>query len=247
MITTQSDFRAAILDPNKAPPEGVINPDGAKATKRFDVYRNNVAVSLTDALEMAFPVVHKLVGSDFFRAMSGVYLRAHPPKSPLMMFYGDTMPDFLAGFGPAQSVPYLPDIARLELALRHSYHAADAAPVAPDALGQLPPDTLPHVTFAFAPSVALIPSRYPLRDIWWANTHGSDGGKITQSAQAVLIARPEFDPTVDALTPEQAAVLSALIASEPLGDALRHGGTGFDLGPLLGLLLSRHAITSLKT
>lgn len=244
MITTQSDFRAALLDPQQPPPEGVRNPDGAQATKRFDVYRNNVAVSLTDALEAAFPVVHKLVGTDFFRAMAGVYLRAHPPKSPLMMFYGEDMPDFLAGFGPAQSVPYLADVARLELALRHSYHAADAAPVSPDALGQLPPDTLPHVTFTFAPSVRIIPSTYPLRDIWWSNTHGGD---ITQGPQAALITRPEFDPTVDAMTPEQAAVAQALMSADPLGHAVRHGGAGFDLGPLLGLLLARNAITSLKT
>ncbi len=244
MITTQTDFRTALLDPNSPPPEGVRNPDGVQATKRFDVYRNNVAVSLTEALETAFPVVRKLVGDDFFRAMAGVYLRAHPPTSPVMMFYGEEMPAFLAGFGPAQSVPYLPDVAALELALRHSYHAADAAPVAPDALGQLAPDTLPHVTFAFAPAVRIIPSRFPLHSIWWANTHG---GKNTQNAEPALVTRPEFDPQVDVLTPEQAAVCTALMGGEPLGQALRHGGADFDLGPLLGLLLARGAITSLKT
>ena len=244
MITTQTEFRAALLDPASPPPKGVRNPDGEQATKRFDVYRNNVAVSLTDALVTAFPVVHKLVGDEFFRAVAGVYLRAHPPKSPVMMFYGDEMPSFLAGFGPAQSVPYLPDVARLELAIRHSYHAADAAPVAPDALGQLPPDSLPHVTFEFAPSVVLIPSRYPLHGIWHANTHG---GEIPKAAQPTLVTRPEFDPQTDPLTPEQASVFTALKSKEPLGKALQHGGVGFDIGPLLGLLLSRNAITSLKT
>jgi hypothetical protein len=244
MITTQTEFRAALLDPASPPPEGLRNPDGVQATKRFDVYRNNVAVSLTEALGTAFPVVAKLVGPDFFNAMAGVYLRAHPPTSPVMMFYGDDMPDFLAGFGPAQSVPYLPDVARLELALRHSYHAADAAPVAPDALAQLAPDTLPHVTFTFSPSVFVIPSKYPLHSIWWANTHGGETAKMAQPA---LITRPEFDPAVDALSAEQAAVTHALMAGEPLGVALRQGGAGFDIGPLLGLLLARNALVSLNT
>lgn len=244
MITTQSAFRAALLDPSSPPPEGLRNPDGAQATKRFDVYRNNVAVSLTEALETAFPVVRKLVGNDFFRAMAGVYLRAHPPTSPVMMFYGAEMPAFLAGFGPAQSVPYLPDVARLELALRHSYHAADSAPVAPDALGQIEPDDLPGVVFGFAPSVHLIPSTYPLHSIWWANTHG---GQNNPHAEPTLVTRPELDPQLDALTQPQAAVIGALMAGEPLGVALRHGGAGFDLGPLLGLLLGRNAVTSLTT
>jgi len=242
MITTQTAFRTAILDPASPPPNGVTNPDDVQATKRFDVYRNNVAVSLTDALETAFPVVHKLVGLEFFRAMAGIYLRAHPPKSPVMMFYGDDMPDFLTGFAPARSVPYLPDVARLELALRHSYHAADATPIAPNALAQIAPDMLPNITFSFAPSVFVIPSRYPLQSIWASNTHGTD---VMKGAQPTLITRPDFDPQVDALTPENSNVLTALIAGETLGNALRHGGTGFDFGPLLGLLLARNALTSI--
>lgn len=244
MITTQSDFRAALLDPARAAPDGLTNPDGVPATKRFDVYRNNVAVSLIDALEVAFPVVDKLVGNQFFRAMAGVYLRAHPPKSPVMMFYGDDMPDFITAFPPAATVPYLADVARLELALRHSYHAADAAPIAPDALAQIPPDTLPQVTFTFAPCVHLIASRFPLAGIWHANTGGGD---IVDTGQPTLVTRPEFDPQVDALTPEQAAVTTALMSGTPLGDALRAGGTGFDLGPLLGLLLTRNALISINT
>lgn len=244
MITTQSDFRAALLDPSSPVPDGMQNPDGVPATKRFDVYRNNVAVSLTDALETAFPVVHKLVGTDFFRAMAGVYLRAFPPTSPVMMFYGDQMPEFLAGFGPAQSVPYLADMARVELALRHSYHAADARPIDPDALSKIAPDTLPNVTFGFAPAVHLIMSKYPLHSIWWANTHG---GETAKTAQATLITRPEFDPSVDVLTPAQAAVLAAMIAGVPLGTALQKGGAGFDFGQLLGLLLSRNALISINT
>jgi hypothetical protein len=244
VITTQSALRAALLDPTSPPPTGLCNPDGAQATKRFNVYRNNVTVSLTDALEAAFPVVAKLVRTDFFRAMAGVYLRAHPPESPVLMFYGDDMPDFLAGFAPAQTVPYLPDVARLELALRHSYHAADAPPIAKDALVQIAPDTLSNVTFTFASSVDLIASPYPLQSIWLANT---TGGEIGEVAQPCLVTRPEFDPTVDALTPQQAAVCRALIDAEPLGQALRHGGAGFDLGPLLGLLLARNALISLKT
>ena len=244
MITTQTQFRTALLDPSAPAPDGLQNPDGVAATKRFDVYRNNVAVSLSDALETAFPVVRKLVGDDFFRAMASVFLRAHPPTSPMMMFYGAEMPDFLAAFAPAQSVPYLPDVARVELALRHSYHAADATPVAPDALGQIAPDTLPHVKFAFAPAVHVVPSTFPLHSIWWSNTHGGDIAKV---AQSVLITRPEFDPAVDALTPPQAAVLSALMTGETLGESLRHGGAGFDLGPLLGLLLTRNALISIKT
>ena len=48
MIVTQTQFRQSLLDPAQAAPAGLTNPDGAQASKRFDVYRNNVAVSLAE-------------------------------------------------------------------------------------------------------------------------------------------------------------------------------------------------------
>ena len=243
-MTSHTTFRAALLDPTRAVPDGLQNTDGSPATKRFNVYRNNIAVSLTEALEAGFPVIRKLVGDTFFRAMAGVYLRAHPPKSPVMTLYGDVMPDFLAGFAPASSVPYLPDMARLELALRHSYHADDAAPVNPDALAQIAPDALPQVTFSFAPAVHLVASRFPLHSIWQANTQGGD---IAKTPQPTLITRPALDPLADALTLPQAAVTQSLMKGIPLGQAVRQGGSGFDLGPLLALILQRNALISLRT
>jgi hypothetical protein len=92
--------------------------------------------------------------------------------------------------------------------------------------------------------VFLIPSKFPLHSIWWANTHG---GEIAKAAQPALITRPEFDPAVDGLSPEQAAVLTALINGDPIGKAIQNGGAGFDLGPLLGLLLTRNALISINT
>ena len=65
MTVSQTAFRHGLLDPALPAPDGLVNPDGAPATKRFDVYRNNVAVSLSDALESAFPVIRKLVGDNF--------------------------------------------------------------------------------------------------------------------------------------------------------------------------------------
>ncbi len=243
-MSLQSAFRTALLDPESAVPEGVQNPDGRPATKRFNVYRNNVAVSLTEALEAAFPVVRALVGDAFFKAMAGVYLRAHPPSSPLMMFYGETMPDFLTGFAPARSVPYLPDMARLELALRQSYHAADTVPLTPEALSRIAPDDLPRLILSFAPTVRLVSSRYPLCSLWRANT---TGGKPSRMAEPALVTRPEFDPVVDVLSLPQADVLRALMAGETLGSALSHGGEGFDAGALIGLLVQRSALISLNT
>ncbi len=243
---SQAGFTEALLRADAAVPEGLKGPTGAGAGKRFDVYRNNVAVSLTEALETAFPVIEKLVGEEFYKAMAGVFLRQHPPSSPLMMFYGREMPDFLTSFPPVAHLPYLPDVARLELALREAYHAADAQAVDPAALQQVAADDLPDVTLRFAPSARLIPSRFPLHGIWAANTR-PDAPAPGKSAEWTLVTRPDFDPIPDPLTPEAGAFVAALMEGQTLGAAWEAAGEEFDPGPTLGLLLSRKTMTDIVT
>ena len=244
MTFAQAEFQAAILDPDAAVPDGVINPDGAPAQKRFNVYRNNVAVSISDALETAFPVVRKLVGDEFFRAMAGVYLRKHPPKSPLMMFYGDAMPQFLGRFGPAKSIAYLPDIARLELALRHAYHAADAAPVDALALSALAPDALMGAKLRIAPATHTVTSDYPIHAIYRANTQ-TDAPKPVMQPEAVLITRAAFDPEIHAINAAAATCVAALQKGQALGQAIATADKTLDLGAILGLLLAQSAVTDI--
>ncbi len=244
MTVTQAAFKAAMLDPAAAVPAGIVNPDGAAANKRFDVYRNNVAVSLSDALEAAFPVVRKLVGDKFFRAMAGVYLRKHPPNSPLMMFYGDAMPQFLGRFEPTKKIGYLPDIARIELAMRHAYHAADTTPVNAQALGALAPDLLMGAKLRIAPATHTIVSDFPVHAIYLANTR-ADAPKPVMRAEAVVITRAGFDPQLHLINAAAATCIEALKQGQSLGQAIATADETLDLGAVLGLLLAQGAVTEI--
>ena len=243
----QSEFTRAILDPGLPAPAGLTNPDGVAATKRFDVYRNNVAVSLIDALETAFPVIRKLVSEANFKMLAGVYLRRHPPTNPLMMFYGDAMPEFLVGFEPVQKLGYLPDVARLELALRRSYHAADTTAIAPETLQAMPADRLMAARLAFAPSMQLLRSSWPIHGLWRFNME--DGApKPEPCGENVLLTRPQFDPQLTTLAPGGGTFVAALIDGARFGEAL-DGATAqvpeFDLTTTLGVLIAGAAIIRL--
>lgn len=247
-MTRQAAFLTAVLDADRPVPDGLIGPDGAPAGKRFDIYRNNVAVSLTEALEVGFPVVRKLVGEAFFAAMAGVFLRAHPPESPVLALYGDALPDFMESFPPAESVPYLPDVARLELALRRAYHAADAPPFGASALASLPPDRLMAAGLMLAPAVTVVTSRWPIYGIWRANTQ-TNAPQPGQGSETVLIARPEFDPVPTRIGPAEAAFVRAIARGDGLGAATETAAgidSEFDLTSLLGLLLAQKAITAVN-
>ncbi len=246
MTVTQTSFRSALLDAQQDRPLGLSDAEGRPAGRRFDVYRNNVAVSLTDALATGFPTIAKLIGEENFNAIAGIFLRQSPPASPLMMHYGAEFPDFLRDFEPLAHLGYLGDVADLELALRRSYHAADATPIAADALASVSPERLGEVTFTFAPAVSVLSSPWPLHAIWAFNMQ--DGPKPEAVAQDVVILRPEFDPEPHALPPGGLACLQSLLAGDPLGIAAAKATeleASFDLGVVLTLLLSGNALTSL--
>ncbi len=192
-------------------------------------------------------MLRKLLGEANFKVMAGVYLRAHPPASALMMFYGAEMPGFLATFAPVAKLPYLPDVARLELALRESYHAADAPALDPRAFETLPPDRLMAARVSLAPALRLVRSRWPIHAIWRRNME--DGPKPGQAGENVLITRPDYDPVMTTLPPGGGAFMAALIIGQPFGAALDKATEpvpDFDLSAMLGILFAGSAIIELK-
>jgi len=248
MSTDQSSFRAALLDAQAPPPAGLVGPDGAPAGKRFDVYRNNVAVSLTEALEVSFPVVRKLVGDEFFKAMAGVFLRQHPPDSPILMLYGAEFPRFLRGFEPAAGLGYLPDVARLENAIRSSYHAADSTPIEPGRLQALAPEALMRARLGIAPSAMVVRADWPIHGIWRFNTE-ADAPQPRGGAEDVLVTRAAYEPKPHALPPGGADFVEALQAGASFGAALGKAKAvsgSFDLTRTLGLLIAGEAITDIQ-
>jgi hypothetical protein len=236
----QKVFAAALLDPDAPVPPGLTDPLGAPAPKRFSVYRNNVAASLTRALEAAFPTVRKLVGDDFFGAMAVVFLRAHPPRSQMLMLYGAALPGWLEAFPPVAHLGYLPDVARLDQAMRESYHAADSAPLPEAEFRRLLGADIAGLRLTLAPSLRLVPSRWPIRAIWAANHEG--GPAPRPGPQDVAVLRPDFDPRPHLLPPGGLAFLAALGRGLTLGEALDQAGPNLDLPALLALLIANRAV-----
>ncbi len=236
----QTAFAAALLDPDSAVPEGLVDPMGRPASKRFSVYRNNVASSLTRALEAAFPNVRKLVGEEFFAAMAGVFLRAHPPRSRIMMLYGDEFPGFLDAFPPVASLAYLPDVARLDQAMRESYHAANAVPLTEVEFHRLLDSDIYGLRLRFAPSVRLVRSRWPVVSIWLAHSEGEP--VPAPGDESALILRPEFDPRPYLLPSGGGAFVAGLLDGKTLGASVEAAGSALDLSAILSLLIAGRAI-----
>jgi hypothetical protein len=111
--TTVRVFAAALDDPSAATPPMTRGRMDAPDTRRFAVYRNNVAVGLIGALEARYPVSRRIAGDGLFRATARAFVRAHKPRSPVMIAYGGEFPEFVAAYFAAavEAVPGAEQIA----------------------------------------------------------------------------------------------------------------------------------------
>ncbi|MDZ5450474.1 DNA-binding domain-containing protein [Labrys sp. ZIDIC5] len=234
----QADFVRALLDPHKPAPAGLVGPDGRPSEMRFAVYRNNVVVGLIETLKAAYPVVHRLVGEEFFAAMARLYVMTEPPASPIMLDYGAGFPTFIGRFEPAAVLAYLPDVARLERAWVEAYHAAEASPLPSSALGRVPPGDVPALRLVLHPSVRTVRSVFPIVGIWQANTDGNSVGSIDldDSEDDALVVRPEAEVEIRRLPAGASAFIEALQASSSIVDAAKEAliaNPRFDLADAL--------------
>ncbi len=191
----QAGFAEGLLKPDAAPPADVHGPTATPPVKRYNVYRNNVVASLIQVLEARYPVVHRLVGDDFMRGMGRLYVEAHPPRSPVLAEFGGALAAFLEDFEPAQQLPYLPDVARLEWMQHTAYHAAEALPLAPGDLACVAAVTIPRLRFTLHPSAGVVASRYPVVSIWETNRRDEQVANIRldQGAETALVVRPALE------------------------------------------------------
>lgn len=238
-MSGQGRFAGALLAPDAARPGALRDPSGAAATRRFDVYRNNVAVALTEALAAAFPVVQKLVGEAYFAAMAREFARAHPPRSPVMACYGDALPGWIESFPPLAALPYLPEVARIEQARREASQAADAVPLDPRGLAALSPEALAGLHLAPHPALRILQTRHPALAIWARNAERPD--LADAPAGEVLVTRPALAVKTCAAPEGTAATLRALSQGAPLGAALPASA---DHSAILGCLFAAGAFVT---
>jgi hypothetical protein len=144
---------------------------------------------------------------------------------------------------------YLADIARLEVARGHAYHAIDAEPIGPERFAWLAPGQLPRLRVVLHPSLTLLRSRFPVVSAWEANQPGSDGAIRCWTGEDVVIFRPRYEVLVARLAVGGFAFLSSLEAGAPLATAIEAAmadNKAFDLAGGLAQLAGSGVVAGLR-
>ena len=217
----QNAFIADLIG-NTAAVAPILSPSVFPAERLLQIYRNNLFISLSDALLAVYPVVRRLVGDDFFAFSSREYIRAHPSRSGNLHGFGSAFADFLARFPPAMGLVYLADVACLEWACHRAFHAATHAPFDPRRLAGVSAETYGELRFTLHPSARLLSSSYPVSRIWEANQPEAEADAtldLSMGGETVLVCRPDSQVLVRRLAPAEGAWLAHLARGEKLETA----------------------------
>jgi hypothetical protein len=239
----QQSFAARVLGLSAELPVGLRAATAARAESGLAVYRNNVMSSLIKVVATRFPVVRRLMGEDGFLESIRRFIAAAPPRSPLLLDYGEGFPQFLRRLGEEA---YIADIADLEAARGKAYHAADAVPLPSQAFAAVPAERLAGVRLLLHPSVSLLQSQFPLVSLWHANQDVGDVAMPQWREEAALIARPMLEVEVWNLPPGGFAFLTELQRGATMAEAAEAAASAapdFDLAINLAVLIQANIVT----
>ncbi len=232
LLELQRAVARELISPGESPAAEFVHTDGIAACDRLNVYRNTYVSTLVSALRIAYPVVHRLVGAAFFEGAAQLFGQAHPPRCAYLNAYGALLGDFLSAFEPAASLPYLPDVARLEWAVNCALHAPDMPGLDAARLPALAVADPARLRLVPHPSVTLLHCRVPADAIWRAVVNEDDAALAAVNPDSgpawLLVERAASDVQVLRL-PEPAWRFAAqLCAGAALQHALEEGCVGAD-------------------
>jgi hypothetical protein len=229
----QDEFAAAIFgDTGFAP----------AAQRGFHVYRNGVITACIEALRTNFPAVERLTGKEWFRDAAGLYARRYPPRAASLLRYGEHMPQFLHGLASLDSMPWLADVARLELLWTECWSAAAEAALDASRLAQQPPHVVgalrlrPHATARWAWFAA------PVHSIWDANRRGlASPRSLAWAGEGTLLVRRADSVEVTLIDRQDCAFLDACHEGCALAEAATRFGPADDVAARFATLLAAGA------
>lgn len=243
----QRAFGTALLFGDGAAIEPHIFANGIEPAARLRIYRNNTREGFLATLRAAYPVLHRLVGEDYFRQVVFEYRERFPSPSGNLHHAGERLPEFLARCYEQTEYGYFPDVARLEWTFQEVLVAADHAALEVDRLQHIAPAAYPGLVFTLHPAARLVSSAYPVLTIWNANQPGANTDQIIDlngGAEQVLLLRTSQDVELRRLDVAEFRFLTNIARGATLADAVEAASAvgAFDPSASLRRYVAAHAI-----
>lgn len=199
------------------------------AARGLEVYQGALRHVVEDALREILPVCAELVGEGCFRTLARLHAERHRSVHPDLGRIADDVPAWLPGLSFLASVPYLADVARLELALHRAADAPDPPPVVqPERMAEALASEPDRWRFLLPSSATLIESPHPVHATWAAHrAPGPDADRwhIERGSEPdrLIVWRSPGGPCVEPIEAGLWPLLVAIDAGASVSALLRPG------------------------
>ena len=215
-------------EPAACPGLAGVGPSVSVA-RGLQAYRANAGAAAERALAASCPVVRQIVGEEAFAGLARACWRQRPPTRGDLAHLADALPGFVEADPRLVDVPYLADVARLEIALARAEAAGDA-PVDPAAglasLHLLAEHEASALFLQLAPGAALLHAGWPAAVIWQAHRAEPEVADAAMEqaraalherrAETVFVWRADWVARAQAVGAGDAAFLQAVLAGRAL-------------------------------
>lgn len=245
----QDRFLAALYDGDSAAAAALVEGSGLDAEARVRVYRNSGTLTHTDTLRTTYPAVLALVGEDFFESAAMQYRRAHPSHSGNLQDFGSRFAGFLELLPGAQTLAYLPDVARLEWLRQEVALAIDIPLIDTAGLQEFYISSRGALRLELDPSVRLFASRHAVLTVWhYAMRADGERLQLPIEGEHILLWRSGTEVAMAAIDAASFICIAALLQGATIdaahSDALAHD-PHFDVAACIGSLLEETLVTAI--
>jgi len=192
------------------------------ALERLDIYRRGYHSRLVECLADDYPALQHALGREAFEELCRVYIEHHPSHSPNLNFFGRRMADLCRSEPRESRVPhgFCSDLATLEWAIVEVIHAPSSDPLTVEGLQHIPANRWGDARLVANMALRLVRFAYPVNTYFQSLREGADPPIPSAQESATVVYRS--GPTIWRmdLTGPMFDVLSALLAGDPLGEAL---------------------------
>ncbi|RBP83846.1 DNA-binding domain-containing protein [Marinomonas rhizomae] len=243
-------FKSALFNQNNDFYEAMKGDSDSEKEARFNVYRNNVFVSLIDSLADIFPVTQTIVGEDFFRAMAREFIQLNPPISPIISDYGDNFTDFIRHFEPAKSVSFLGDLAALEFSLLTLTNAQENKTLErEDVVAAFNNISDPaNLYLTLSPTTQILVAPFAIGSIYLAHKN-SKSCSLTdiriEESELLLLSKSHLFAEVHIVSRADAVFIKHLMQGKAFGEAIPDDND-FDPGSSLAKLIDWRLLTKIS-
>lgn len=185
--------------------ESIAEAPPLSREERLDIYAEAYFERLVEVLEDDYAALKRVLGTDLFRALIVDYLEAHPSRDYSAAALGVKMPEFLQTHELSETLPYLPDLARLEWNVVHAFFAQDSEALSLEGLGSITEEQWLSAAFRLDRSVRLLQSRWNIDAVW-----KSKDQPVEEEERWLVIYRSNYKVRVESLTQVQYKMLEGL-------------------------------------